>query len=320
MSLTQSCDPTSIATGESSTCAVTVTNNTFSDADVAPHHVGRPPPADHRRRRRHRRRQHGVAGHGRRWRRRSTATPHACAGRLAGGRRVPAPGRVRRARRPPSATRRSSTTTCPRSCTTAPRTPAIGVTSDGYLVAGGGEAADVEFVPQTLPDPTRPNNVLAPFWTDLNGEHGAQRRRRRHPRRACSPTAPTTGSWSSGTSPSSERPPTSAASRRGSGVNGTEDISYVWNETLAPAPAANGLTIGAENSGGLGGFTLHDAARRLERLRRPAGGEHAVHAGREPHLRRDGARARSTGTGQVTTRMTAPDVPGTYVVRTDVER
>ena len=51
------------------------------------------------------------------------------------------------------------------------------MTSDGYLVAGGGEAADVEFVPQDMPDPAAPNNVLAPFWTDLNGDPGRQRRR-----------------------------------------------------------------------------------------------------------------------------------------------
>jgi subtilisin family serine protease len=44
----------------------------------------------------------------------------------------------------------------------------IGVTSDGYIVVGGGTSADVNFVPQTLPDATAPNNVLAPFWTDLN--------------------------------------------------------------------------------------------------------------------------------------------------------
>ena len=42
------------------------------------------------------------------------------------------------------------------------------------MVAGGTlDAADISFSPQTLPDPARPNNVLAPFWTDLTGV-GAQ--------------------------------------------------------------------------------------------------------------------------------------------------
>ena len=45
---------------------------------------------------------------------------------------------------------------------------AIGITSNGYLVLGGGEAADVDFIPHEFPDPIRPNNVLAPYWTDLN--------------------------------------------------------------------------------------------------------------------------------------------------------
>ena len=44
----------------------------------------------------------------------------------------------------------------------------IGVDSNGYLIIGGGAGPDNSFVPQTLPNPARPNNVIAPFWTDLN--------------------------------------------------------------------------------------------------------------------------------------------------------
>ena len=44
----------------------------------------------------------------------------------------------------------------------------IGVDSNGYVVVGGGTSADNDFVPQTFPDPARPNNVIAPWWTDLN--------------------------------------------------------------------------------------------------------------------------------------------------------
>lgn len=52
----------------------------------------------------------------------------------------------------------------------------LGVTSDGYLVIGGGGSDDLDFIPQTFPDPNAPNNVLAPFWTDLNpGAGGAVR-------------------------------------------------------------------------------------------------------------------------------------------------
>jgi subtilisin family serine protease len=48
----------------------------------------------------------------------------------------------------------------------------VGMVSNGYLVAGGGTGADVSFINQSLPDPARPNNVLAPFWTDLNPAAG----------------------------------------------------------------------------------------------------------------------------------------------------
>jgi subtilisin family serine protease len=44
----------------------------------------------------------------------------------------------------------------------------VGVVSNGYLVLGGGTSADIVFTPQHFPDPARPNNVIAPWWTDLN--------------------------------------------------------------------------------------------------------------------------------------------------------
>jgi subtilisin family serine protease len=44
----------------------------------------------------------------------------------------------------------------------------IGVVTNGYVVLGGGTASDVNYLPQTFPDVSRPNNVVAPFWTDLN--------------------------------------------------------------------------------------------------------------------------------------------------------
>jgi subtilisin family serine protease len=48
----------------------------------------------------------------------------------------------------------------------------LAVVSDGYLVIGGGTASDVSFSAQMLPNPARPNNVLAPYWTDLNPPAG----------------------------------------------------------------------------------------------------------------------------------------------------
>ena len=44
----------------------------------------------------------------------------------------------------------------------------IGAVTDGYVVVGGGTSADVAFSPQNMPNPARPNGVIAPYWTDLN--------------------------------------------------------------------------------------------------------------------------------------------------------
>ena len=48
----------------------------------------------------------------------------------------------------------------------------VGVVSNGYLVIGGGTSSDVLYIPQDVPDPNAPNNVLAPYWTDLNPSAG----------------------------------------------------------------------------------------------------------------------------------------------------
>jgi subtilisin family serine protease len=48
----------------------------------------------------------------------------------------------------------------------------IGIVSNGYAVVGGGTSADINYLNQTLPDAAPPNNVLAPFWTDLNPAAG----------------------------------------------------------------------------------------------------------------------------------------------------
>ena len=69
----------------------------------------------------------------------------------------------------------------------------IGVDSNGYLVVGGGSSEDNNCCNLPAgPDPARPNNVLAPFWTDLDGT-GAPGILAT----VLSETATTAGSWSS---------------------------------------------------------------------------------------------------------------------------
>jgi subtilisin family serine protease len=44
----------------------------------------------------------------------------------------------------------------------------VGVVSNGYVVVGGGDSTDANFTSQHFPSPARPNNVISPFWTDLD--------------------------------------------------------------------------------------------------------------------------------------------------------
>jgi uncharacterized repeat protein (TIGR01451 family) len=48
----------------------------------------------------------------------------------------------------------------------------LAVVSNGYIVIGGATSADINYLNQSMPDATRPNNVIAPFWTDLNPSAG----------------------------------------------------------------------------------------------------------------------------------------------------
>jgi uncharacterized repeat protein (TIGR01451 family) len=123
----------------------------------------------------------------------------------------------------------------------------IGMVSNGYAVVGGGTGGDVDFVNQVLPDPTPPNNVLAPFWTDLNAAAGGAMR---------IGVLTDTGSgdswlildWAGVPEYSSTTP---ATFEIWIGINGTEDISY----TYGSVGSGDGgfLTVGAENAFGNAG-------------------------------------------------------------------
>lgn len=48
----------------------------------------------------------------------------------------------------------------------------LGIVSNGYVVVGGGSGADVQYAPAPIPSTDRPNNIVAPFWTDLDPSTG----------------------------------------------------------------------------------------------------------------------------------------------------
>ncbi len=122
---------------------------------------------------------------------------------------------------------------------------AIGMVSNGYAVVGGGDGADIDYVNQVLPDPARPNNVLAPFWTDLNPEFGGELR-----------AATLTDGVSTWLILDWEAVQNYGDGEPNSfqiwiGVNGVEDISFTYGDV---SDGDGGwLTVGAENAYGNSG-------------------------------------------------------------------
>lgn len=119
----------------------------------------------------------------------------------------------------------------------------IGVTSNGYAVVGGGTAADVRFIPQRMPDPNPPNNVLAPFWTDLNPAFGGALRvaiLRDGAMRWVVFDFENVVNYG-------DRAPNSF--QIWIGLNGEEDISFTYGPVSSGDPDA-GLAVGAENKFG----------------------------------------------------------------------
>jgi hypothetical protein len=125
----------------------------------------------------------------------------------------------------------------------------IGIVSNGYVVIGGGTAGDVQYVNSNFPSSNPPNNVLAPFWTDLNpGAGGAMR------------IGVLTGGGSSWIIVDWENVKNYSSAQTNSfqiwiGINGTEDITYAYG------PVSGGdlgyLTVGAENRFGSEGQAVY---------------------------------------------------------------
>jgi hypothetical protein len=125
----------------------------------------------------------------------------------------------------------------------------IGMVSNGYAVVGGGTGADIDFINQILPDAAPPNNVLAPFWTDLNPEDGGALR-----------IASLTDGVNDWVVLDWEAVPNFTDGEPNSfqiwvGINGVEDISF----TYGPVSDGDGgfLTVGAENRFGNSGDNFY---------------------------------------------------------------
>ncbi|WP_206061399.1 S8 family serine peptidase [Nonomuraea basaltis] len=179
----------------------------------------------------------------------------------------------------------------------------LGVTSNGYSVAGGTNGADdIAFLPQTLPDPARPNGVLASYWTDLDGT-GA-------PGVFAGVLTDGVNRWIVlewrvnifGTTDTK-------VFQQWIGVNGVEDISYAYDPNNLPGspPAGAGLTVGAENDEGTAGGQITGPPTEDLVVKSTPG---APGGSLTYSMKIKGV---SPGTGRVTTATSTPQVKGITV-------
>ena len=126
----------------------------------------------------------------------------------------------------------------------------VGLVSNGYLVVGGGTSADVEYAPPaSFPDAATPNNVIAPYWTDLNPADGGALR---------------IATLSDGVNTFLVAEWQDVPTWSGNGVNsfqiwitlGASEETYItYGGPLTPDPDVGSLT-GAENRNGSSGVTV----------------------------------------------------------------
>lgn len=176
----------------------------------------------------------------------------------------------------------------------------VGVTSNGYLVVGGGDAADVQCCDLTqIPDPARPNNVLAPFWTDLDGSKA--------PGILAGLLEEADGSswlvveWRLNVYGTSSLRTFQVWMRIGA-----EEIGFAYPAEDRPGDPGKPLIIGAENINGTGGEQLPSglppAGDLLVKTSEPVPGGSLTYSAT--------VRGTAPGAGTVATRMDSPQVPG----------
>jgi hypothetical protein len=183
----------------------------------------------------------------------------------------------------------------------------FGVDSNGYIVVGDATAEDNNCCNLPAgPDPARPNNVLAPFWTDLDGTDAEGI--------FVASLSDGVNSWIVvefrlkvfGTT--SER-----VFQTWIGIDGVEDITYAYDPANLPAdPAGQDFLVGAENVIGEGDMeaVLPTADLRVTSTD-PVPGDSVSYSVFVEGVKK--------GTGVVTTEMTTDAVPGVTVVESTIQ-
>jgi hypothetical protein len=183
----------------------------------------------------------------------------------------------------------------------------LGVDSNGYAIVGGGAAEDNQccVIPE-IPDVERPNNLLGPFWTDLDGT-GAP---------GVYAVVLTDGerSW---VVVEWDMVIWGTANRRHFqlwiGVNGVEDVSFGYDPADLPADPEKPFVVGVENADGTAGASLGAALPTRDLVVRST----PASPGESVSYRLTVLGLLPTA-GRVTTSMTTPVVPGTTVVHSRV--
>jgi hypothetical protein len=125
----------------------------------------------------------------------------------------------------------------------------VGFSSNGYLVVGGANVADNTALNQALPQAGAPNNVLAPFWTNLNPELGGEMR--------VGVLTDGVSNWAVFDWSNVENADNSGTNsfQAWIGLNGVEDITFAYDGVTAGSGGL--LTIGAEDATGTVGGMWH---------------------------------------------------------------
>lgn len=127
----------------------------------------------------------------------------------------------------------------------------LGVGSNGYLVAGGGDTNDVTATPQHFPNVARPNGVMAPLWTDLDGGNGTIAGQGLR----IGVLGDGVDSWIvvQWNAHVFGHPGTLETFQVWLGVNGTEDVSFTYDPHHLPTNPGIPFNVGVENADGLAG-------------------------------------------------------------------
>jgi hypothetical protein len=182
----------------------------------------------------------------------------------------------------------------------------IGIDSNGYAIAGGGTSLDNECcnIPP-IPDPSSPNDIMAPFWTDLDGSS--------HDGIRAAILTDGVNDWVVfqwdvnvfGTL--SDR-----HFQIWIGLNGVQDVSFDYDDAALPAdPFGQLFDVGCENAEGdgqgLGALPTEDMVC-TSTAPTPGGSTSYTVTGF----------GLLPGTGTATSSMTTPIVPGTTIVKSNV--